>query len=137
MLTPNKMAVSEMLPWMNGTTVELRSDRSVTSFRLQKDISSGCQYKTVNIYSLCSESWKRTTAELGRSIANGHVNEYYESVFAKMVAKRTLNFEAVLFEENSWYEIDTPMDLSNAEILLSRTLARESNRAGSRAMLAG
>jgi len=57
MLKPDKIAISRMLPWMNGTMVELGSKRRVTAFRLggvnrDKEI----QYKTVNLNSFSLHS---------------------------------------------------------------------------------
>jgi len=52
MLKPDKIAISRMLPWMNGTKVELGSKRRVTAFCLggiNRDKET--QYKTVNLYS--------------------------------------------------------------------------------------
>jgi len=38
-------------------------------------------------------------------------------VFAEMVAKGDLSFEAVFFDDQRWYEIDTLEDLYEAERL--------------------
>ena len=40
-------------------------------------------------------------------------------VFADMVADGSLAFDAVLFDSNRWYEIDTLADLREAEKLFS------------------
>ena len=60
MLQPNKMAVSRVLPWMNGTTVELGLAQRVSAFRMNGDRRNDVrQYKTVNLYSLSLESWNK------------------------------------------------------------------------------
>lgn len=117
LLTPNKIAVSRILPWMNGTTVELNARNGVTAFHVNREACDARQYKTVNICSLSLKSWQKTIARLGRYIADDRVGEYYESVFADMVGDGTLEFDAVFFDEKRWYEVDTVNDLVEAELL--------------------
>lgn len=120
MLYPDKMAVSKMLPWMNGTTVELDSSQQVTAFRMNNDAHRKAhQYKTVNVYSLSLASWKKVEARLSRYVANKKLGDYYEIVFAELIADGTLSFEAVFFEAELWYEVDTGKDLLAAEILFA------------------
>ena len=47
----------------------------------------------------------------------GRLDEYYEAVFADMVADGSLAFDAVHFDADQWYEIDTLADLNEAEKL--------------------
>jgi len=117
MLTPNKIAVSEILPWMNGTTVDINAQAGVNAFHVNKEMHNEPRYKTVNIYSLSLQSWRKVIARLDRYIADERVGEYYEAVFADMVADGSLKFDAVFFEKNKWYEIDTIQDLHQAEKL--------------------
>lgn len=120
MVYPDRMAVSEMLPWMNGTTVELSSSQKVTAFRMNDDSShQQQQYKTVNIYSLSLASWGKIEARLSRYVSDEKLGDYYEIAFAELIADRTLFFEAVFFEPDLWYEIDTGEDLLAAEILFA------------------
>jgi choline kinase len=121
MLQPDKIAISKVLPWMNGTTVELNTRKGVTSFHVGNDIKDKPRYKTVNIYSLSLQSWRKTVERLNHYISGERLGEYYEAVFAEMVADGTLNFEAVFFEKNRWYEIDTIKDLNEAELIFPRT----------------
>lgn len=120
MLKPDKIAISHILPWMNGTTVGLNAKKGVTAFHVDHNVNDEVRYKTVNIYSLSLQSWRRVIAQLDRSIANNRVDEYYEAVFADMVADDTLKFDAVFFDKNRWYEIDTIKDLHQAELLFAR-----------------
>lgn len=120
MLTPDKIAISNLLPWMNGTTVELNAQNGVTAFHVERGVNNSPKYKTVNIYSLSLQSWQRVIARLDRYIADERVGDYYEAVFAEMVADGTLKFNAVLFDEKRWYEIDTVADLHQAEMLFPR-----------------
>jgi choline kinase len=131
LLIPDKIAVSRVLPWMNGTTITMDSAGEVTSFygvpRLPKPRSGAVSlrdspYKTVNICSLSRTTWDRVLQRLERVIAEGRVNEYYEVVFAEMVADGSLSFECVLFDPDYWYEVDTPEDLRGAERIASRII---------------
>jgi len=125
MLEPDRIAVSHILPWMNGTTVSLDSRDQVTRFhlgrsqlQLGRNQSVGeLTHKTVNMYSFSQHSWQRITQRLEQYISAGRVNGYYEAVFAEMVAEGELSFEAVFFDDQSWYEIDTLEDLHAAEQL--------------------
>ena len=121
MLTPDKIAISNILPWMNGTAVEINKEEAVTAFHVDHNVNDAQHYKTVNIYSLSLQSWHRAIERLDRFIADGHVGEYYETVFADMVADSTLVFDAVFFDENKWYEIDTMLDLQQAELMFPGT----------------
>jgi choline kinase len=117
MMQPNKIAVSNILPWMNGTTVEINSDKSVTSFEVGQDQNHTPRYKTVNIYSLSLGSWNKVVDRLAGYISGERLGEYYEAVFADMIADGILNFDAVLFDENRWYEVDRIEDLHAAELM--------------------
>ncbi len=121
-LYPNKIAISRMQPWMNGTTITLDSLNRVRSFDIG---SNGCtvdtRYKTVNIYSLSYSSWLKVVERLEHFISTGKVNVYYEAVFKEMIADGSLSMDGVFFDPDQWYEIDTPADMSNAERILGET----------------
>ena len=123
MLIPDTIAVSEILPWMNGTTIT--TDRFVTDRVLSINIdknskSEGRTYKTVNIYGISLESWRKISERLDSWILAGKVNDYYECVLSEMVAEGSLNFQCVHFDMARWYEIDTAEDLHNCEMLLQQ-----------------
>lgn len=121
MLVPNRIAVSEILPWMNGTTVTANESLDLTAFHLgSKSEWNGVRYKTVNIYSLSLGTWRRVGDRLDQHIRAGRVNDYYETVFAEMAADGSLSFQCVMFENARWYEIDTLEDLRAAERLFPR-----------------
>lgn len=119
MLEPDKIAISTVLPWMNGTTVELDQKKRVTSFHVGHDIDDKPRYKTVNIYSLSLLSWQKTIKRLGSYISGDRLGEYYEAVFAEMLEEGLIGFQGVFFPENRWYEIDTISDLHEAEKLFN------------------
>jgi len=86
MLTPDKIAISQLLPWMNGATVELNNQNGVVAFHTKRDTANSPNYKTVNIYSLSLQSWQKVIAQLERYIADERLGDYYEAVFSDMVS---------------------------------------------------
>jgi len=120
MMTADKIAVSNFLPWMNGTVVELNNQKKVSAFRVSHSVDDARQYKTVNIYSFSMRSWRKVVEQLDNYIADERVNEYYETVFADMVTDGSLKLEAIFFDESKWYEIDTLIDLNQAELMFPR-----------------
>ncbi len=120
MLRPGRMAVARMKSWMNGSTVTVDQFQQVKAFwNGTASPLDEISYKTVNIYSLSLPSWHRITKRLEQHISAGGVNDFYEIVFGAMVADGSLSFQAVSFDDNAWYEIDTVKDLANAEKMFS------------------
>lgn len=116
MLSPDRIAIASMLPWMNGTTVTVNRFQEVKAFWIGTADPSGEQrYKTVNIYSFSLSSWHRIIERLDQHISAGRVNDYYETVFGEMVADGSLSLQAVSVDGKPWYEIDTIEDLALAE----------------------
>lgn len=115
MFHPDKIAISSIRPWMNGTTVAVGPGKRVTAFHVGGGAGDKPRFKTVNAYSLSPPSWDGVVKRLDHYIGDGRVNEYYEAVFAEMVADGALSFEAVFFDPDHWYEIDTMADLDEAE----------------------
>jgi len=121
MLQPDRIAISKRLPWMNGTTVTIDEEGRVSAFYLGAlSCADAAHLKTVNIYSLSRDTWRAVCDRLDRRIAAGQTGEYYESVFAEMVADGSLALEPVFFPAERWYEIDTLADLVAAELVFPR-----------------
>ncbi|MBW2244497.1 MAG: phosphocholine cytidylyltransferase family protein [Deltaproteobacteria bacterium] len=121
LLVPDRIAVSRMLPWMNGTTIAMDRTGRVASFSNGRALcSGGDEFKTVNIYSLSRSTWRRVLPCLENAISDGRVNDYYEAVFAEMVADGKLSFDCVVFDRDRWYEVDTMDDLPGAERVADR-----------------
>ncbi len=121
MLHPDKIAVSTILPWMNGTTVGLQATgRRVAGFHVGHRTCDAPRYKTVNLYSLSLKTWSSVEKRLSHYISKGRLGEYYEAVFADMVADGSLALDAVFFDADQWYEIDTLENLEEAEKLFGR-----------------
>jgi len=120
MLYPDRIAVSRMQPWMNGSTVTINQFNQVDAFQNgAAGPADETRYKTVNIYSLSLSSWHGIAERLDQHISAGRVNDYYETVFAEMVADSCLSLQIVYFDSKPWYEIDTIADLVKAEKLFS------------------
>lgn len=121
MIYPGKIAVSHILPWMNGTTISADPDDNVTAFNLNPLLANtdDVTYKTVNIYSFSRQSWNHVAKRLDHYISAGKVNDYYETVFAEMITDGTLDFQCVMFAKERWYEIDTVEDLNMCELMFS------------------
>lgn len=118
MLQPDRVAISKMLPWMNGTTVTLDQKHQFEAFCLgTASRNDASHYKTVNIYNFSRKTWKLIWARLDQYISAGKVNGYYEVVFAEMVAEGTISLVPVFFDPARWYEIDTLEDLRAAETM--------------------
>jgi choline kinase len=118
MLYSDRIAVAKMQTWMNGTCVTINQAKQVKAFLAGDADSFGdIKYKTVNIYSISLDSWRKIVKRLDQRIADGKVNDYYETIFAEMIADGSLSFENVSFDGKPWYEIDTIEDLAEAEKL--------------------
>ena len=117
---PDRIAVSSLQSWMNGSTVTVDHSQHVREFQLGEAWDTdGLRYKTVNICSLSLWSWRQVIQRLEQHVAAGRVNDFYERVFAEMVADGSLDFEAVFCDPTSWHEIDTLEDLKKAELFFN------------------
>ena len=118
MLQPNRMAVSRMLPWMNGTTVTVDTAQHVTAFQFASAKANGeILHKTVNMYSFSRDTWRKFMQRLSSHVTAGRINEYYETVLAEMLREGSIAMDAVAFDKGRWYEIDTLEDLHQAELM--------------------
>jgi choline kinase len=129
MLRPDKIAISRMQPWMQGTTVTLDLFQRVSAFQIgSTDAPTEAHHKTVNMYSFTLATWRRVSECLSQHVTADRVNKYYETVFAEMVVDGSLSLEAVVFDSSRWYEIDTLDDLHEAELMFPRNpLERDSS----------
>lgn len=114
----DRIAIARFQSPMLGTTVSIDEFGRVISFRVGADpCVPGLGHKTVNLYSLSTATWREVVRRLDRRIAAGKVHDYYEVVFAEMVAEGSLALHSVHFDEGRWCEIDTLEDLRAAERL--------------------
>jgi len=114
----DRIAIARFRSPMLGTTVSIDEFGRVKSFRVGADpCAPALGHKTVNLYSLSTATWREVVRRLDRRIAAGKVHDYYEVVFAEMVAEGLLALQSVHFDEGRWCEIDTLEDLRAAEQL--------------------
>jgi choline kinase len=115
MLTPDRIAVAKLNPWMDGTTVTINNHQKIGAFYGGNHQRDGKHFKTVNIYSLSRKTWHLVQERLERQISANRMGGYYETVFADMVNEGCLSFSPVFFDPKRWYEIDNHADLRAAE----------------------
>ena len=116
----DRIAIARFQSPTLGTTVSIDEFGRVISFRVGADpCAPGLGHKTVNLYSLSTATWREVVRRLDGRIAAGRVHDYYEDVFAEMVAEGLLTLQSVPFDEGRWCEIDTLEDLRAAELLFS------------------
>lgn len=124
MTQPGRIAVSERLPWMNGTTVTVNplNPSIVDHFNMGEDALNPTEndYKTVNICSFSLLQWKQVAKGLDVLVQSGMVQEYYETVFASLVADRSIEMVPVYFDNEKWYEVDKIEDLAEAEKMFAK-----------------
>ena len=72
MLYPDKIAISNVLPWMSGTTVCFDvAGRRVAAFQVAHRTCDAPCYKTVNLYSLSLQTWSSVEKRLSRYVSEG------------------------------------------------------------------
>ncbi|MDA7497182.1 phosphocholine cytidylyltransferase family protein [bacterium] len=126
MMTPDRVAVSQRLPWMNGSVVSLDLAGKVSRLhRLNAHPSGEALFKTVNIYSFSLPTWRLITTRLQQHIDGNQLSGYYETVLTELIEEGRLSLEAVFFDEARWYEVDTLPDLRAAEIMFPRHMVQE------------
>ena len=120
--------VSRYEPPMNGTVI-LAANDIADAMVLKVNQTFGFNYtsalKTVNIYKL-SESDIRSYVipELSSFVDSGRTDQFYEAIFADLIAQKRLQMSILRSEDLKWAEIDTQEDLAAAEELFGK----ENNR---------
>ncbi|MCR9104277.1 MAG: phosphocholine cytidylyltransferase family protein [Gammaproteobacteria bacterium] len=116
--TPDCLVISQRLPWMNGTTIELDTAGGLARFQLAADGQPPASYKTVNVYCFSQHSWQRIATALDNHIAQGNARDFYEAVLADLVDRGQLDLTPTHYPCDAWYEIDTAKDLAAARQLM-------------------
>ena len=118
----DRIAIARFRSPMLGTTVSIDEFGRVRSFRVGADpCVPALGHKTVNVYSLSTSTWREVVRRLDRRIVAGKVHDYYEVVFAEMVAEGLLALQSVRFDEGRWCEIDSLDDLREAEQIFAES----------------
>lgn len=125
LMSPDRIAVSRRLPWMNGSTVSLDLANRVSRLHTKNNHSRGeTIFKTVNLYSFSVPTWRLIIACLQDQIDAGRLSGYYETVLTELIEERRVSLKAVFFDEARWYEVDTLPDLKAAERMFPRHVAQ-------------
>lgn len=115
--------VDKFKNWHDGTVVKLDELNYIRSFIPKsefkfKDLLQ--YYKTVNIYKFSKKFFKNAYYPFLKAYCSAAgMSEYYEEVLRVLSLIRNQRLGALVLQDQIWYEIDTPEDLANAEIIFS------------------
>lgn len=125
----NAMLVDVMAPGMTGAAVSVDADWRVRELRI---IARGqprphdLLFKTVSIQRL-SRAFLQCVflPEVGRAVAAGQVQEFYEIAIGRVIDRGGPDIFAVPCDPGSWIEIDDPIDYAMAQVRFSERTARD------------
>jgi len=115
----NVAVVDRYQPSMDGTVILASSDFA-ESMVLKSDQGRWFDYrtalKTVNIYRLSKETLANVILpEMEAFLNDGRTGQYYEAVFASLIASGRMEMAVLNTGNKKWAEIDTLDDLKEAE----------------------
>ena len=115
----NVAVVDRYQPSMDGTVI-LASGDFAESMVLKSDQGRWFDYrtalKTVNIYRLSKETLANVILpEMEAFLNDGRTGQYYEAVFASLIASGRMEMAVLNTGNKKWAEIDTLDDLKEAE----------------------
>ena len=115
----NVAVVDRYQPSMDGTVI-LASGDFAESMILKSDQGRWFDYrtalKTVNIYRLSRETLANVILpEMEAFLNDGRTGQYYEAVFASLIASGRMEMAVLNTGNKKWAEIDTLDDLKKAE----------------------
>ena len=118
---PDSIAVSPFKSYMDGTIVTTKNDYVKMMYLKSSKIKpekSETLYKTVNIYSFSKNNHKNfIQPSVNKLVENGSHQSYYEQAFATLIEKKSFPIKIIIFDNDTWYEIDTQEDLKEAKKL--------------------
>ena len=115
----NLAVVSHYEDWMDGTCTVLDKDNNILDFigkNAQNPADTGKYYKTVNVYKFSrdfAESFYLPFLQTFMDVFGK--NNYYETCLKFLAQTDPTLLKAFKIPGDSWYEIDNPEDLKNAE----------------------
>ena len=128
---PDVAVVERFQPPMDGTVIQtegrwgnsLWASRMVLKARQGDDFDYASALKTVNIYKLSQEVLQdHIVPELDSCIAQQRSDQYYEAVFADLIARDAMHMAVLSAAPNRWAEVDTLEDLQAAEKLFAKEI---------------
>ncbi|PIE78971.1 MAG: hypothetical protein CSA15_05080 [Candidatus Delongbacteria bacterium] len=119
----NIAVVGKFLDSMNGTIVEHKDNYEIEKMVLKKDqidnFDYSKAYKTVNFYKIGESFSKNYFLEsLEKEITTENTSSYYELIIKRAI-EEGITINSLVLNQEKWWEIDTPEDLSYAKDLFS------------------
>lgn len=116
--------VDHYQPAMDGTVI-LAENNIANAMVLKIDQGPTFNYKaalkTVNIYKLSQpDLMNLVIPDLSRYVEADRTDQYYEAIFADLIAQKRLRMSVLGTDGLKWAEVDTMADLSAAEKLFGR-----------------
>ncbi|WP_214069426.1 aminotransferase class I/II-fold pyridoxal phosphate-dependent enzyme [Photorhabdus hainanensis] len=107
---------------MEGTYAKIDKD-NIIALNSTKDshyqVEEG-QYKTVNIYNICTANFAEyVTKELESYVNSGSTGLYYEDIFKQSLLNNMAEFKASIVDHSQWYEVDNTYDLTICDFISS------------------
>ncbi|MEK9496928.1 aminotransferase class I/II-fold pyridoxal phosphate-dependent enzyme [Photorhabdus sp. P32] len=114
--------VSPLSPNMEGTYAKVDND-NIIALNSTKDsnyqVEEG-QYKTVNIYNICTANFAEyVVKELESYVNSGSTGLYYEDIFKQCLLNNVAEFKASIVDNSQWYEVDNTYDLAICDFISS------------------
>ncbi|MCW7763597.1 aminotransferase class I/II-fold pyridoxal phosphate-dependent enzyme [Photorhabdus luminescens] len=114
--------VSPLSPNMEGTYAKVDNDK-IVALNSTKDnnyqVEEG-QYKTVNIYNICTANFAEyITKALESYVNSGATGLYYEDIFKQSLLNNVAEFKASIVDNSQWYEVDNTYDLAICDFISS------------------
>ncbi|KMW72849.1 aminotransferase [Photorhabdus luminescens subsp. luminescens] len=114
--------VSPLSPNMEGTYAKVDNDK-IVALNSTKDnnyqVEEG-QYKTVNIYNICTANFAEyVTKALESYVNSGATGLYYEDIFKQSLLNNVAEFKASIVDNSQWYEVDNTYDLAICDFISS------------------
>ena len=121
---PSVAVVDRYRPPMDGTVI-LAENNVASAMVLKVNQGPGFSYKsalkTVNVYKLSRSAMRNLVIpELSGFVEAGRIDQYYEAIFADLIAQHRLRMSVLGAAGFKWAEVDNREDLSAAEELFGR-----------------
>ena len=124
MFYPDSIAVSPFKSYMDGTVITTENNYVKMMYLKSSKIrpeKAETLYKTVNIYSFSKNNHKNfIQPSVDKLVKSGSHQSYYEQAFATLIEKNSFPIKIIIFDNDTWYEIDTKEDLKEAKKLFRK-----------------
>ena len=121
---PDSIAVSPFKSYMDGTIITTKNNYVKMMYLKSSKIKpekSETLYKTVNIYSFSISNHKNfIQPSVNKLVKSGSHQSYYEQALATLIENNSFLIRVIIFDNDTWYEIDTKEDLKEAKKLFRK-----------------